>query len=129
MSGTRLYRIWDDIKGRTLRSSNTYFHNYGGRGVILYEPWRKFKPFMEWALANGYNDTLSIDRIDNDGPYSPENCRWATRREQDRNKRSNVWIDYNGERICQADLAARLDVHPSTIYYRVKAGKLKRWID
>lgn len=129
MSRTRLYRIWDDIRGRTLRPNNTYFHNYGGRGIDLYEPWHRFEPFMEWALANGYDDTLCIERVDNEGPYSPENCRWATRQEQDRNKRSNVWIDYNGERICQADLAERLGVHYSTIYYRIKTGKLELWKD
>ena len=129
MTGSRLYRIWDDIRGRTLRPSNTYFHNYGGRGIILCSSWYQFKPFMEWALANGYADHLFIDRIDNDGPYSPENCQWVTRREQDRNKRSNVWINYHGERICQADLAARLGVHYSTIYYRLKTGKLERWQD
>ena len=129
MAGSRLYRIWDDIRGRTLRPNNTYYNNYGGRGITLYEPWRQFKPFMDWALANGYKDHLSIDRIDNDGPYSPDNCRWATRREQDRNKRSNVWVNYNGERICQADLASILGVHYSTIYYRLKTGKLQHWKD
>lgn len=127
MTGTRLYRIWDDMKARTTREGNTYYHNYGGRGITLYEPWRQFVPFMEWALSHGYRDDLFLDRIDNDGPYSPNNCKWSTRYEQDRNKRSNVWIDYHGERICQADLAARLGVHYSTIYHRLKTGQLKRW--
>ena len=129
MSHTRLYRIWDNIRGRTLRPSNTYFKNYGGRGIKLYAPWQEFVPFMEWALSSGYTDELSIDRIDNDGPYSPDNCRWVSHKDQDRNKRTNVWIDYNGERICQQDLAERLGVHYSTIYYRLKTGKLKRWKD
>ena len=129
MSRTRLYRIWDNIRGRTLRPNNTYFKNYGGRGIKLYEPWREFVPFMQWALANGYTDQLSIDRTDNDGPYSPENCRWVAHKDQDRNKRTNVWIDYNGERICQQDLADRLGVHYSTINYRLKTGKLKYWKD
>lgn len=127
MTGSRLYRIWDDMRGRTLRPSNTYYQNYGGRGVTLHKDWERFEPFMQWALANGYQEDLQLDRIDNDGPYCPENCRWTTRHEQDRNKRSNVWIDYNGERICQKDLADRLGVHYSTIYYRLKTGKLKRW--
>ena len=129
MTNTRLYRIWDNIRGRTLRPSNTYWKNYGGRGITLYEPWKKFQPFMEWALANGYRDDLFIERIDNDGPYCPENCKWTTRHEQDRNKRSNVWIDYDGERICQQDLADKLGVSYGTIYYRLKTGKLKRWED
>lgn len=124
---TRLYRIWDDIRGRTMRTNNTYYNNYGGRGITLYDPWKNFIPFMEWALANGYRDDLYIDRVDNDGPYSPENCRWTTRFVQDRNKRSNVWIDFHGERVCQSDLAKRLGVHYSTIYHRIKTGKLQKW--
>ena len=129
MSYTRLYRIWDNMRARTTRPNNTFFDNYGGRGVLLCDAWRHFKPFMEWALTNGYNDTLTLDRTDNNGPYSPDNCRWVTRHVQDRNKRNNVWIDYNGERICQQDLAARLGVHYSTIYYRLKIGSLKHWKD
>lgn len=129
MTHTRLYRIWDNMRGRTTRPSNTYFHNYGGRGITLCEAWKTFDPFMEWATLNGYRDDLTLERIDNNGPYSPDNCRWATRREQDRNKRRNVWIDYDGERICQADLAERLGVHYSTIYHRLKTGKLKAWKD
>lgn len=129
MTGSRLYRIWDNIRARTTRPRNTYFKNYGGRGVTLCSEWKKFEPFKAWALANGYDDAKSIDRIDNDGEYSPNNCRWVTRHEQDRNKRSNVWIDYNGERICQQDLALKLGVHYSTIYYRLKVGQLKRWKD
>lgn len=127
MCGTRLYRIWDNMRGRSTRKSNTYFANYGGRGITLFPAWQRFESFKEWALANGYSDDLLLERVDNNGPYSPDNCRWATRWEQDRNKRSNVWIDYEGERICQADLAARLGVHYSTIYHRLKTGKLKRW--
>lgn len=129
MSYTRLYRIWDNIRARATREHNTYYQNYGGRGVTLCPEWQSFIPFRDWALANGYRDDLTIERIDNDGPYTPSNCRWATRYEQDRNKRSNVWIDYNGERICQQDLARRLGVHYSTIYHRLKAGRLKRWED
>lgn len=129
MCGTRLYRIWDDMRGRTTRPSNNYYKNYGGRGITLCEAWQRFEPFMVWATAAGYQDGLMLERIDNDGPYAPDNCRWATRDEQNRNKRSNVWIDYNGERICQQDLAARLGVHYTTIRYRLKTGKYKRWRD
>lgn len=129
MCHTRLYRIWDNIRGRATRENNTYYYNYGGRGVTLCPEWREFIPFRDWALANGYREDLTIERIDNDGPYSPSNCRWATRYEQDRNKRSNVWIDYDGERICQSDLARKLGIHYSTIYKGLKTGRFKRWED
>ena len=129
MCGTRLYRIWDDMRGRATRKNNTYWDNYGGRGITLCPEWQRFEPFMEWALASGYSDELQLDRANNDGPYCPENCRWVTRWEQDRNKRSNVWIDYDGERICQMDLARKLGVHYSTIYKGLRSGRFKRWED
>ena len=129
MCGTRLYRIWDDMRGRATRQNNTYWDNYGGRGITLCPEWQKFEPFMQWALSSGYKDELQLDRIDNDGPYCPDNCRWVTRWEQDRNKRSNVWIDYDGEKICQSDLARKLGVHYSTIYKGLRSGRFRRWED
>ena len=129
MCGTRLYRIWDDMRGRATRQNNTYWDNYGGRGITLHPEWQKFEPFMKWALASGYKDELQLDRINNDGPYCPDNCRWVTRWEQDRNKRSNVWIDYDGEKICQSDLARKLGVHYSTIYKGLRSGRFRRWED
>lgn len=97
--------------------------------MTLCPEWEEFVPFRDWALANGYSEDLTIERIDNNGPYSPSNCRWATRYEQDRNKRTNVWIEYDGERICQSDLARKLGIHYSTIYKGLKTGRFKRWED
>ncbi len=96
MSRTRLYRIW---KGMRNRCSNEHIQNYErycGRGITVCEEWQRFEPFYEWAMANGYSDDLSIDRIDNDGNYEPSNCQWANRTEQARNRCSNEFITYNG---------------------------------
>lgn len=97
MKGTRIYRCWDGIKQRCHNKNDCSYKNYGGRGIKLCKEWERFEPFMKWALENGYRDDLTIDRIDYDGNYCPENCRWATYREQVRNRRNNVWITYNGE--------------------------------
>ena len=85
---TRLYNIWVKIKGRTLNPKYKFFHDYGGRGITICEEWKNdFVSFHDWAMSNGYSDELSIDRINNDGNYCPENCRWTTRVIQGRNQR------------------------------------------
>ena len=87
---TRLYYIWSEIKRRTLNPKHKHYVNYGGRGITICEEWKNdFMPFYNWAIPNGYeeNKSLSIDRIDNDGNYCPENCRWTTQTIQNRNQR------------------------------------------
>lgn len=87
-SGTRIYGIWNKMRYRILDTENPKYDIYGGRGITICEEWKNdVKSFYDWAMANGYSDDLSIDRIDNNGNYCPENCRWTTKSIQSRNQR------------------------------------------
>lgn len=94
---SRLYKIWEDMKSRCLNKNNKRYHSYRGRGISLCEQWYSFPNFNNWALSNGYLDELTIDRENVNGNYEPDNCRWATQKEQANNRTTNVFITYNGE--------------------------------
>jgi len=96
-SQTRLYRIWHGIIRRTEDSKRKEYANYGGRGISMCQEWRNdFAAFREWALNNGYSDDLSIDRIDNNGDYTPSNCRWVSKYEQANNRTDTRYLTLNG---------------------------------
>ena len=77
--GTRLYRIFNNLKTRCTNPKATYFHRYGGRGISICQEWKdSYEDFRKWSMANGYADNLTIDRINNDGNYEPSNCQWIT---------------------------------------------------
>lgn len=100
MSGTRIYYIWQGMKKRCYNPHDARYDRYGGRGITVCDEWKTdFSAFYNWAMKNGYSEELTIDRIDNDKGYIPENCRWATEKEQDNNRSTNIKIKIgNSER-------------------------------
>ena len=91
--GSRLYSIWKGMRARCNNANHSRYNDYGGRGVRLCAEWDDFTNFREWAMSHGYTDNLTIDRIDNDGNYCPENCRWATYYEQRHNRREKRCVN------------------------------------
>lgn len=126
---SRLYNIWRDMRSRCDNPRNVGYHLYGGRGIRVASEWEKFAPFKAWAESNGYDDGLTIDRVDANGDYAPENCRWVTNREQQRNKRNTIWIEVRGIRQSLPEWAERLGVSKSALYKRRKdPDKLEAYI-
>lgn len=92
----RLYRIWGNMKTRCYNSNSPNYKDYGARGIKVCEEWKIFKNFLEWAKTHGYNDLLTIDRIDNNEGYCPGNCRWVSIIQQANNKTNNIIINLDG---------------------------------
>ena len=89
MSGSRLYRIWRSMKCRCYLPSNISYPYYGQRGIEMCSEWHDFERFKDWALANGYEENLTIDRVNVDGNYEPNNCKWSTMAEQNKNQQKH----------------------------------------
>lgn len=116
----RLYHIWRGIKQRCLNETGKDYKNWGGRGISVCDEWRDdYAAFREWAEKSGYEEHLTIDRIDVNGNYCPENCRWITQKEQCRNKRKTVYVEYNGERKPLVEWCEELGLKYRTIYGRI----------
>lgn len=124
MKGTRLYQIWRGIIDRCENPSVECYKDYGGRGISICAEWRdNFEIFHSWAIKNGYDNTLSIDRFpNNNGNYEPSNCRWATTEEQSNNKRNSVIIEFNGKSQTVMQWAKELKLSPHTLYSRLRKG-------
>lgn len=95
----------------------------GGRGIKVCDEWLIPDNFFSWALENGYNDNLQIDRIDNNGNYEPSNCRWVTVKENCRNRRSNIIVEYKGENMSLIELSEIVGIKYSTLRERYVKGK------
>lgn len=121
MSNTRIFKTWMRMKSRCLNQNTKDYKNYGGRGITICQEWLDdFMNFYNWSMANGYKDTLSIDRINVNGNYEPSNCRWATIKVQNNNKRSCCFIEFNGEKHSIAEWSKKLKINKNTLQSRLK---------
>ena len=123
MTGTRLYSIWLGIKSRCTNPEAECYDRYGGRGIYICNEWENnFETFMKWALNNGYEKNLQIDRINNNDDYKPDNCRWVDIKTQCNNRRSNIIVEYNDEKYTLMQLAEKLDMNYGMLHARYKRG-------
>lgn len=124
MRNTRMYAIWKEMKRRCLRPTANQYKDYGGRGIKVCEEWQKdFMNFYNWAINNGYNDNLTIDRIDVNGNYEPNNCRWATRKQQNNNTTRSHYITYKNKTQTIKDWSEEFNIPYKRLEYAVNRGK------
>ena len=115
----RLYSIWRNMKQRCNNPNASKYKNYGGKGISFCEEWENYKPFHDWAINNGYSDDLTLDRIDNNGDYCPENCRWVTYRQQNLNSSQNHLVTFKGETKTITEWSEILNIKRTTLYSRI----------
>lgn len=120
----RLYACYYRMRHRCENPADSSYERYGGRGIKVCDEWKNdIVSFINWGIENGYKEGLSIDRIDNDGDYSPENCRWANATQQCNNRSTNAFITYNGETHTYAEWSRIVGINQLTIRHRIE--KLK----
>lgn len=122
MSKTKVYATWRRIMQRTGNPNHVFYHNYGGRGIKVCERWmQSFDAFLA-DMGEPPTPEHTIDRIDTDGDYTPENCHWATRQEQASNRRNTVYLTYQGQTLRLVEWAKQMNIRPSTLNNRIRAG-------
>ena len=120
---TRLYRIWCRMKQRCYNPNCNDYRYYGGKGVLICQEWiNDYTAFMNWAVANGYDDSLTIDRINVDAGYCPDNCRWVSMLTQANNKSNNRVLEYNGESHTVTEWSRIVGISKKVLSNRVNRG-------
>lgn len=122
-SKDQLYSVWSGIKRRCYNPNEEGYYKYGGRGISMCDEWREsFFSFYKWGIKNGYCKGLQIERIDNDGNYCPENCRWATAKEQAYNRRNTIYLECFGEKNNLWEWEKKTGIPASRIDDRIRKG-------
>ena len=123
----RLYSIWCGIKKRCNNPKEKCYPYYGGKGVKICDDWsNNYNAFQSWSMSNGYSDSLTIDRINNSGNYEPNNCRWITHDEQQRNRINNVRVEHNGVSKTLSELSRELNIRDKVLYKRYHSAILHK---
>lgn len=116
----RLYSIWADMRRRCSNVNRKDAQNYALKNIKVCEEWNNYELFMNWALQNGYNDELTLERIDNSKGYNPDNCKWIPKSEQSKNRTSNHYITYNGKTQTLTDWSKEIGIPRTTLDSRLK---------
>jgi hypothetical protein len=119
---TKLYRVWGGMKERCFDFSNKAFSDYGGRGIKVCSEWLDYETFHAWAMAKGYKEGVSIERINNDGNYEPSNCKWIESSKQASNRRNNHYLTFNGQTKTITVWANELGIYPKNLLNRITRG-------
>ena len=121
--GERIYSIWCGINKRINVPRNVHYKDYGGRGITICDEWKDYDNFFEWAMANGYQDDLTIERIDVNGNYEPSNCTWIPMALQQNNTRRTVKVNFCGREMTITEIANELGVSRNAIKMRLRKNK------
>ena len=122
-----IYDAWRNMKRRCYLKTAKYYKNYGGRGIRVCDEWRdNYGSFLEWALANGWQEKLQLDRIDNDGNYEPNNCRWIPQRKNLLNRRTNYYITYKGKKQTVTEWSKELGINVRTLTKRLRVWDVEK---
>lgn len=125
LDGNKLYHVLLGMKNRCYSDKSNSYKDYGGRGIKVCEEWlNNPQVFVDWALENGYKEGLSIERIDVNGNYEPSNCKWANKKEQANNTRTNIYYIYEGRTLTLSQWAEELGMKMNTLHYRLR---IKGW--
>jgi hypothetical protein len=129
LANTRLSQIFDDMRGRCYNPRTRSYQWYGARGIKVCDEWLNDRSkFYAWALLNGYSADLMIERKDPDGHYTPENCGWATEKEQQNNRRNNRLVKVGSETLTLKQWSERTGIPYSSLHKRMKEGKFGRMV-
>ncbi len=122
MRHSRVYYIYQGMKQRCNNPKHCSYKDYGAKGISVCDEWMVFEKFYEWAMSNGYSESMTIDRIDNTRGYSPDNCRWVSAFKQASNRKNNHNVTWNGETHTLAEWSRITGIRSETLRYRVKHG-------
>lgn len=120
MKNSRIYYIHQGMKQRCMNPNHHSYKDYGAKGIMVCDEWKNFDSFREWAMSNGYTESMTIDRIDNSRGYSPDNCRWISAFKQASNRKSNHYVTWKGETHTLAEWSRITGIRSEKIRYRLK---------